>query len=307
LDVLRKLIGRGSWGAHSQTLNFYYRLLGAKIGKDAKISIKAEIAEFDCVSIGVGACVEFATVRGFGVDNGCMILGPADVGEGASVGARSVVAPFACVPDHSHLGPVTSSYEICSTNDEKDTRHLRCNRQAFKEPNMWSQIFLIGPITFFVDTLSHIPALITLLWMFSMSYNNEREPFVTIGDLMEWLTDPRRIPFFVGVRIARALVSPMFYMAGAILVKKLVIGKFEPGPRDVDSEWQLIRHKLAATLFSRENMQEVTDIIGRHYELVSVLYRLLGAKVGKRVFWPGRQPVTTGEFDLLEIGDDCVL
>jgi acetyltransferase-like isoleucine patch superfamily enzyme len=37
-----------------------------------------------------------------------------------------------------------------------------------------------------------------------------------------------------------------------------------------------------------------------------VLYRLLGAKIGRRVFWPGRQPVFTGEFDLLEIGDDVV-
>jgi carbonic anhydrase/acetyltransferase-like protein (isoleucine patch superfamily) len=46
--------------------------------------------------------------------------------------------------------------------------------------------------------------------------------------------------------------------------------------------------------------------LGRHYELVSVLYRLLGAKVGKRVFWPGHLPIFTGEFDLLEIGDDVV-
>jgi len=53
-------------------------------------------------------------------------------------------------------------------------------------------------------------------------------------------------------------------------------------------------------------MQEVTDLFGRHYEPVSVLYRLLGAKVGKRVFWPGHQFVFSGEFDLLEIGDDVV-
>jgi acetyltransferase-like isoleucine patch superfamily enzyme len=53
-------------------------------------------------------------------------------------------------------------------------------------------------------------------------------------------------------------------------------------------------------------MQEVTDLIGLHYEPVSTLYRLLGAKVGKRVFSPGNQPVFSGEFDLLEIGDDVV-
>ena len=53
-------------------------------------------------------------------------------------------------------------------------------------------------------------------------------------------------------------------------------------------------------------MQNVTEFIGRHYELVSILYLLLGAKVGKRVFCPGRQPIFTGKFDLLEIGDDVV-
>jgi hypothetical protein len=67
-----------------------------------------------------------------------------------------------------------------------------------------------------------------------------------------------------------------------------------------------MRHWLASTLFSRKKIQGVTDIVGRHYELVSVLYRLLGAKVGKRVFWPGHQPVFSGEFDLLEVGDDVV-
>jgi acetyltransferase-like isoleucine patch superfamily enzyme len=53
-------------------------------------------------------------------------------------------------------------------------------------------------------------------------------------------------------------------------------------------------------------MQEMTEMLGRHYEPVSILYRLLGAKIGKRVFWPGHQMVFSGEFDLLEIGDDVV-
>ena len=28
-------------------------------------------------------------------------------------------------------------------------------------------------------------------------------------------------------------------------------------------------------------------LIGSHYEIVSVVYRLLEAKIGKRVYWPG--------------------
>jgi acetyltransferase-like isoleucine patch superfamily enzyme len=98
----------------------------------------------------------------------------------------------------------------------------------------------------------------------------------------------------------------LFYITAAIFVKRCFIGKFRPGPTRELSQWQLLRHHLSATLLSRKKIQNVVDIVGRHYEFVSCLYRLLGAKVGKRVFWPGHQPVFSGEFDLLEIGDDVV-
>ncbi len=304
IDILRKLVGRGIWGSNEASLNFYYRLLGATIMKNARISLEADVAEFDLVSIGEGAAIEYATVRAFGVDNGCMILGPIHVGNFGSVGARSVVAPFTSIPDGAHLGPVTSSYEICTVAGD-DVKHLKYNRRAMPEPSLLSQMLFVGPITFFVDSVSHLPALGVLYWMVSMPWHHN-DPFSSINDLMAWLCEPRRIPFYIGIRIARAIAAPIVYMACAILIKWLVIGKFHEGPRDVTSEWQLIRHHLSATLFSRQNMQDVTDIIGRHYELVSWLYRLLGAKVGKRVFWPGHQPIFSGEFDLLEIGDDVV-
>jgi carbonic anhydrase/acetyltransferase-like protein (isoleucine patch superfamily) len=121
-----------------------------------------------------------------------------------------------------------------------------------------------------------------------------------------WLCDPMRIPFFIGIRVVQEVLSPLVYMAAAILVKQLVIGKFRAGPRETWDQRELMRHWLSATLFSRKKVQDVADILGRHYELVSIMYRLLGAKVGKRVFWPGKQPVFSGEFDLLEIGDDVV-
>lgn len=307
VDVMRKLIGRGIWGSNEKILNFYYRLLGARIGSAARISLEADVAEYDLVSIGEGAAVEFATVRGFGVDNGCMILGPVVLGDFASVGVRSVVAPFTSVPDNTHLGPTTSSYELGSLGTERtaDLHFGRYNRCALPEPHFVSQLLVIHPITFFVDTMSHMPALYVLYWMVSMPWHRN-DPFSSINDVLAWLCDTRRIPFFIGIRAVRAIVAPLVYMLFALIVKWLIIGRFKPGPRDTQSEWQLIRHHLAAKLFSRENVQECAELLGRHYNLVSTLYRLMGARVGERVFWPGHQPIFTGEYDLLEIGDDVV-
>lgn len=301
VDICRKLFLRGVWGSNEVFLNFYYTLLGAKIGKGARISLEADVAEFDLVTIGDNAAVEFCTLRAFGVDNGAMILGPVAVGNEASVGARSVVAPFTSVPDGGQLAPVSSTYD----GKALDAKFARVNRRAFPEPSFWMQMFVGFPIHHFVTAFSQIPPLVVLFCMLSYK-GNAGEAFTTLGDLMQWLCDPARIPFYIGIRVARHILGPFFYMAAAIPVKKYIIGKFEEGPRDTDSQWELTRYWLAATLFSRKKMQDVTDIIGRHYELVSVLYRLLGAKVGKRVFWPGHQPVFSGEFDLLEIGDDVV-
>jgi hypothetical protein len=301
IDVLRKLIGRGIWGSTNITLNFYYRLLGANIGKNARISVEADIAEYDLVKIGEGAAVEYATVRGFGVDNGCMLLGPVTIGKYATVGARSVVAPYTTIPDDTNLGPAAASYEISAFSDGADIRHVEYNREALPAPTLFSQIFFVGPIVFMVDSVSHVPALLVLYWMVKMPWHHN-EAFESMSDLMEWLCDVRRIPFFIGIRIVRALISPLVYMAAAVLVKWCVIGKFKPGPRDKTSEWQLSRHRMAATLFSRENMQEVADILGRHYELVSMLYRTTRSQGGQTRFSARAATNIHGEFDLLEIG-----
>jgi acetyltransferase-like isoleucine patch superfamily enzyme len=307
VDVVRKLIGRGIFGSSETLLNLYYRMCGATIGHDARISLEADLAEYDLVTIGNGAAIEYATVRAFGVDNGCMMLGPVSVGDYASIGVKSVVCPFTSIPDFHHLGPVTSSYEVSASFIEPghDVKHAKYNRQALPEPNFISQAFICRPIMLFVETMSHLPALYVFYWMVSMPWRQGKS-FDSINDLMSWLCEPRRIPFYIGIRIARAIAAPVVYMLFAVLVKRLIIGKFRAGPRDASSQWELSRHKLVQDLFTREAMQNITELVGRHYELVSCIYRALGAKIGKRVFWPGHQPIFSGEFDLLEVGDDVV-
>lgn len=305
VDVCRKMFLRGIWGTNDRMLRLYYKMLGAHIAPGARISLDCDLAEYDLVHVGKHACLEQATVRGFAVDNGAMMLGPVYVGRDASVGIRSVVAPWTQVPDGQHLGPVTSSYDV-TPGKALCEQHYRTNRQAFPEPSMLFQTIYGFPILFFVDAFAQIPPMY-VLWSLLEYKSRETDShfFRTWNELIDWLCDPARLPFFIGIRLARALLSPFFYMFAAILVKRFIIGKFRPGPR-TNSTWETFRYYLAAKLFTRKKMQKVTELIGRHYEGVSILYRLLGAKIGKRVFWPGSQPVTDGTFDLLTIGDDAV-
>lgn len=50
-------------------------------------------------------------------------------------------------------------------------------------------------------------------------------------------------------------------------------------------------------------MHELTSLFGQHYEITSRIMRLLGAKVGKRVYWPGTGP-NIGDYHLIDVGDD---
>lgn len=187
VDVCRNFFGKGLWGSNSVMLIAYYQMLGANISFEARLHPMAEIAEYDLVTIEHDASIENSTVRGFGVDNGAMILGPVTVGKSSSVGIRSVVAPYTRIADDGHLGPGTSSYEIGNKG------HLHYNRYAVRELTLFMQVLVCTPVTILVDTISLLPALYVLYKMILMHHNqrdNDGFSFSTIGDLLEWLCEP---------------------------------------------------------------------------------------------------------------------
>jgi acetyltransferase-like isoleucine patch superfamily enzyme len=302
VDVCRKFFGKGMFASSDWSLNLYYRLLGAKIGRGAKISPSAEIAEYDLVTVGDSVALDDCVFRGFAVDNGCMILGPVGIGNNSSVGTKSIVAPHTFLSDCIHLGPQMSSYDVAHEKCIQPS-NAQYNRMTFKQPNL---IFtLIGKfIVTLVQLVGQIPTLMLWYMLITADWRQDQK-FDSIGHAFQWLCDPHRIPLYLGIRYSRKLVEPIVYMLVAIGVKRTLIGKFQPGPR-CSSQYQLLRYWLAAELFQKDRIQSMTDLIGRHFELVSCMYRLLGASVGNRVFWPGTHIEFDGLYDLLEIGDDAV-
>ena len=69
--------------------------------------------------------------------------------------------------------------------------------------------------------------------------------------------------------------------------------------------WNAFRYWLMARLLPGGSLGGVAKLVGTHYEIISIIYRLLGAKIGKHVYWPG-SGLEIIEYDLLEVGDDVV-
>lgn len=86
-----------------------------------------------------------------------------------------------------------------------------------------------------------------------------------------------------------------------IIIKKTIIGKFEPmGYAEKMKPWNRMRYWLMSKMFPGGDLIDVARLVGTHYEIISIIYRLLGAKVGKRVYWPG-SGLDIVEYDLLEV------
>ena len=67
----------------------------------------------------------------------------------------------------------------------------------------------------------------------------------------------------------------------------------------------MTKRYINSILLSQFHLKRAFDILGTHYEMTSIVFRAMGAKVGKRVYWPG-SGIYCLDPELLEIGDDVV-
>ena len=90
-------------------------------------------------------------------------------------------------------------------------------------------------------------------------------------------------------------------------VKWTVIGRFAPlTAEEKEHPWNRFRYWLMSKLLPGGGLSGVARLVGTHYEIVSIIYRLLGAKVGQRVYWPG-SGLDIVEYDLLTVWRLCFL
>ena len=67
--------------------------------------------------------------------------------------------------------------------------------------------------------------------------------------------------YYALIRVERALVLPFVELTAVILVKKLIVGRFQPGPR---TAWNHFQYWLMRTLLPDGNLCGVPRLVGNH-------------------------------------------
>lgn len=123
-----------------------------------------------------------------------------------------------------------------------------------------------------------------------------------------WFAGSRRVGFHYLALVLRVIISP-FILFGFTLVVKWTLdslwGIQQAGPTKGRSQTEIWRTSMFKALFPVKRLHEMTELLGQHYEGTSIAIRLLGGRVGRRVYWPGTGP-SMGDYHLLNIGNDVV-
>ncbi|PTB80816.1 hypothetical protein M440DRAFT_1398175 [Trichoderma longibrachiatum ATCC 18648] len=295
------ICGKGLFNTNDCTKRLYYRLMGAKIGRDVKIA-GASLGEWDLLDIRDGATLTRCLCRPFAAEgNTSMYLGRIVIGENASIGTSSIVAPGSVVPPDTCIGPNSSSWELEDADEEN--RDLSPSRAA--KPHFLLNCLFTVPLVVLSWILSMLPWMAGLV---GMVQDMPAEDASTLRDILDWFSENKRVAFHSLALVLRCLVGPFMFFAFAVLVKLLldaILGKMtfaSARDRGAIVTW---RADLMRMLLPVSRLHDATSMFGQHYEATSIALRLLGGRIGKRVYWPGTGP-SIGDYHLLDIGNDVV-
>ncbi|KAI9021385.1 hypothetical protein DFJ74DRAFT_707339 [Hyaloraphidium curvatum] len=305
-----ELTGKGVFTWFDGGVRLYHILLGAKIGQGTKISKGADISEHDLVEIGADVCIDapcsispFAFSSSSPDKGSFFVFRAISIGDRCSLAPRTVVVSGHTLPADTCLGPCTSSHHL---GDAHRSYRDYC-RESFPSPSAKLRHLVGGPILLIRSFLASAPWIVYALVLTNVRWFAAGRPDGrSVPELLTWFASHKRLLlYFLLLLPARTLLPPFLKLAHSLLVKRLLVGRFEPGPRDF-SGWGLFRHWLMRALGVSGSFHGVTHLIGTHYGFTSFLFRLYGAKVGERVYWPGSGMLGLYEFDLWEVGDDVV-
>lgn len=275
--------------AGSPLMTLYCRLMGAKVGKNCYIGSEF-ISTFDLLNIGDNTSISpGAMILGYTIEDGWLKIGSVNIGDHCLVGTKSVLEINTEMQDYSVL---------------EDQSMLRANtriprgecyfgspaRQSLKSIDLMN----VKPINnhylknlgygimhyfalFFVECVclfTYLPGLLLICYFYDQ------------GNLL--------LAILLGAPLG-ALLSIVLLWSSIIVVKKWLLGTIKPGTYLVQSFFY-VRKWIVGQLLDRPEVAGLADTL-----FYPLLYRFLGAKIGKRVEMTDAPHIMP---DFVDMGDE---
>jgi non-ribosomal peptide synthetase-like protein len=272
-------------------MSMYYRLMGAKVGKNCVIGTSLCVA-FDLVDIGANASIGTDThVLGYRVEDGWLILGNVAVGRDSFIGTHCCLGLNVKMDDETRLDDLSllADGTVMAKGESRrgspaTLAAVGVPRAQRKQPRRGSNI-LFG--------LIHLGLIYAMGYLLMLSL----APAAALIGYALYLRGPMT---GIAVAFATVPVSIFWYLQLVILVKKICIGRIFPGTYSLHSA------DYVRFWFLRYLLDNTRHIVLPLYATVFLprFLRQLGAKIGRMV---EISTIMHAMPDLLEIGDGSFL
>jgi non-ribosomal peptide synthetase-like protein len=268
-------------------LGLYYRLLGARIGRNVYLGTD-DVLAFDLLTVGDDTCIGTDVgLLGYTVERGELVIGPITIGKGCTVGNRSLLQAGAVL----HDGAVLDEMSLLRGNQEipagerwggsparrvADEQPREVHRPSLGRRFALALTYAVGSgLLPLFAIAAFLPGVVGLNWL---SHHTPGYSYL----------------------LAAPLVAASFVVLFALeiaAIKWLLLGRLTAGSHSRHGIYQLRKW------FVDQLMKLSLDITGTLYATIYLnpWYRLLGMKVGRRA-----EVSTASEipFDLLTLGDE---
>jgi hypothetical protein len=215
---------------------------------------------------------------------GHFVLLPITIKRNSCIGLKCSVHAGAVVPPNTYMGPLTSSHETNSPGgDQQKPQNRRYCRPTYTPPPWYLIVFVGVPVLLAVTVLAAVPWFLVLKLMVSnaQALGWYKSDLHSVYKAFLWWITPQRLFYFLLLRVIKRCVVPFLRLGLIICVKRLIVGEFtEMAAEQKSTAWNRFRYWLMQKLLPGGKLAGVTPLVGTHYEIVSIIYRLLGAKVG---------------------------
>lgn len=281
-------------------MRVWYRLMGARIGKDTEIATNFA-GRYDTIEIGDQCFVADEVVLGDeDVRRGWMTSGHVRTGSRVFIGNDAVLPPGAFIPNGALIGikskPPSDQPMLPGETRFGSPPILLPGRQRFDDadvaktfrPPAWRRA-LRAVFELFSASMP------TMMFITLGTFAAEYVLFPALGKAESWA---QFAPLFIATCVACS-----FILAGVVLaVKWLMMGVYRPGNHGLWSWWALRTEAMTTLYWGTAGALLLNALRGT--PMLPWAMRLFGAKIGKGVFLDSTD-IT--EFDCVSVGDHAAI